>query len=62
MDELDSKRERQRRIEMEKEKIICTVVHEEYWITEEERQIILEYRSADKNIKDAVDKILDVVD
>jgi hypothetical protein len=45
---------------MMQEKKICAVVREEYWITEDEQQFILAYRKADKDIQNAVNRLLDV--
>jgi hypothetical protein len=45
---------------MKEEKKIRAIVREEYWITEDEQQILLAYRKADKDIQTAVNRVLEV--
>ena len=46
---------------MKRKDTAYTVNREQYWITEEEKQIILKYRESEEDIRKAVCKILDVV-
>jgi hypothetical protein len=45
---------------MKEEKKIRAVVQEEYWITELEQAFILAYRKANKDIQNAVNRLLEV--